>query len=70
MSGDTSEAAVCAVCGKPLVFGWLHMHGKYFCSDCFKAQGKDYERLLDMASNAIDFDKVKKEMVDDLLCQL
>ncbi len=70
MSGDATEAVVCADCGKPLVDGWIHMNDKHFCHDCFKAQGKDYAKLLDMATNAIDFDKVKKEMDDDLLCQL
>lgn len=68
MSRDTSEAVICADCGKPLPDGWFHMNGKFFCRDCFKAHGEDYAKVLDAISNAIDFDKVKKEMDDDLLC--
>ena len=70
MSGDTTEAAACADCGKLLPDGWFCMNGKFFCRDCFKAHGKDYERVLDAITDCMDLDKMKKEMDDDLLCQL
>ena len=57
MSGDTTEAVVCADCGKPLTDRWIQ-NGKSFCRDCFKAHGENSARLLEMATNAIDFDKL------------